>query len=192
MGSHNSSNRFFAIPRIYDQFRKVGLHAFPRTRISGVLYKLENNEFLPTSGEDGKSTQCRQIFNAEEPNVITSSLPVPGLSRILPPSSLGGSTSLQTPTKLPYTASSVEQGVISGHGPPRPPSSGGTPAVDHQHQTGEWEPNIASRDRNDDLLGRLQNGVGCHLRQSVHQRTFVVSGKPPPNRSMSWSRKRSF
>jgi hypothetical protein len=47
--------------------------------------------------------------------------------------------------------------------------------VDHQHQTGEWEPNIASRDRNDDLLGRLQNGVGCHLRQSVHQRTFVVS-----------------
>ena len=179
-GSHNSGNRLVAIPRIYNQLREVGLDAFPRTRIPGVLDKLENNEFLPTSGEDSKSTQCRQIFNAEEPNVITSSLPVPGLSRILPPSSLGGSTSLQTPTKLPYTASSVEQGVISGHGPPRPPSSGGTPVVDHQHQTGEWEPNTASSDRNDDHLGRLQNGVGCHLRQSVHQRTLVESGKPPP------------
>ena len=151
-GSHNSSNRFVAIPRIYNQLQEVGLDAFPRTRIPGSLDKLENNEFLPTSGEDSKSTQCRQIFNAEEPNVITSSLPVPGHSRILPPSSLGGSTSLQTHTKLPYnyTANSVEQEVISGHGPPRPPSSGGTPVVDHQHQTGEWEPNSASSDRNDD------------------------------------------
>jgi hypothetical protein len=92
-GSHNSSNRFVAILRIYNQLQEVGLDAFPRTRIPGVLDKLENNEYLPTSGEDSKRTQCRQIFNAEEPNVITSSLPVPGHSRILPPSSLGGFTS---------------------------------------------------------------------------------------------------
>jgi hypothetical protein len=42
-GSHNSSNKFAAIPRIYNQLREVGLNAFPRTRIPGVLDKLENN-----------------------------------------------------------------------------------------------------------------------------------------------------
>ena len=68
----------------------------------------------------------------------------------------------------------------SGHGPPRPLALEELQWWIHQHQTCECEPNTASSDRNHDHLGRLQNGVGCHLLQSVHQRTLVESGKPPP------------
>jgi hypothetical protein len=165
-GSHNSSNRFVAIPRIYNQLQEVGLDAFPRTRIPGVLDKLENNEFLPTSGEDSKSTQCRQIFKQKNPTSLHLLSQFQGILEYCRPAVWVAPLHFRhiQSCLIIYTANSVEQEVISGHGPPRPPSSGGTPVVDHQHQTGEWEPNSASSDRNDDHFGRLQNGVGCHLR----------------------------
>ena len=83
-----------------------------------------------------------------------------------------------------WLASNVEQWVVSGHCPPRPPSSRGTPVVDHQHQTGEWAANSPPSDRDRNHLGRLQDGVGCHLRQTPNQRTLVKAEKRPPHQRL--------
>ena len=115
-----------------------------------------------------------------ESNLTTPSRSASGFPRVLSTSSVVSPLALQASTELFNPTSSVEQGVVSGHRPPRPPSSRGAPVVDHQHQTGEWKPNSPPSDRDGDHLRRLQDGVGCHLRQSVNQRTLVKAGKRPP------------
>ena len=52
--------------------------------------------------------------------------------------------------------------------------------MDHQHQTCEWEPNSPPSDRDGNHLGRLQDGVGCHLRQPLNQQALVKAGKRRP------------
>ena len=121
-----------------------------------------------------------QISLEGEPNLTTPSLPATGVPRVLPTGSVVSSPALQASAELLNPTSSVEQWVVLGHCPPRPPSSRGTPVVDHQHQTCEWEPNSPPSDRDGDHLGRLQDGVGCHLRQPLNQRALVKAGKRPP------------
>ena len=82
-----------------------------------------------------------QISLEGEPNLTTPSLPATGVPRVLSTGSVVSSPELQASTELLNPTSSVEQWVVSGHCPHRPPSSRGTPVVDHQHQTCEWEPN---------------------------------------------------
>ena len=50
-----------------------------------------------------------------------------------------------------------------------------------EHQTGEWQSHLPTIGRNGCDFRRLQIGVGCYMRQSVHQRALVDSGKCPPH-----------
>ena len=81
-------------------------------------------------------------------------------------------------------ASCDELWVVSGHGSPRPPSSTRASVVDDQHQGGKWESNVRPSDQNDDQLGGLQIGLGCHLRQPLNQRTLAKAGEEPPYRCL--------
>ena len=144
---YNSGNRFITKPRVYNQFREVGIDTLSSPRIPRFLDKLEHNEILPASGEGIESTNSVQVSNEGEPNLLTPSVSVSGVSRVLPPSNLGSPNALQTSTELLNQASCDEQWVVSGHGSPRPSSSAGAPVVDHQHQMGEWEPYTRQRPR---------------------------------------------
>ncbi len=132
------------------------------------------------SREVSKRSKSVPISSEGESNVTSPSLQTSGFSGILSPSSLGSPTPFQTLTKLSNTPSSVEQwgggggGGVSGHIPPRSPSTGGTPVADQQHETGEWECNMPCNDRDDDHLRRLKNGVECHITK-------------PSSTSMSWN-----
>ena len=186
--THSPSNGIATEPRFYNQLREVEAHALPSSRISGIRDKLEHNEILPTSREGSKRSKSVPISSEGESNITSPSLPTSRFSGILSPSSLGSPTPFQTLTMLSNTPSSVEQwgggGGVSGHSPPRSPSTGGTPVVDQQHETGEWERNMPCNDRDDDHLRRLKNGVGCHIRQAVNQRALVTSGNPPPHQCL--------
>ncbi len=182
--THNPSNGIATEPRFYNQLREVEAHALPSSRISGIRDKLEHNEILPTSREGSKRSKSVPISSEGESNITSPSLPTSRFSGILSPSSLGSPTPFQTLTTLSNTPSSVEQWGVSGHSPPRSPSTGGTPVVDQQHETGEWERNMPCNDRDDDHLRRLKNGVGCHIRQAVNQRALVTSGNPPPHQCL--------
>ena len=122
-----------------------------------------------------------QIPAQGEPNLLTPSFSTARFSEILPSSSLVCPTPLQKPTKLPNTTGSVQQGVVPRYGHPRCPCSGGTKMVDMEHQTGEWQSHLPTIGRNGCDFRRLQIGVGCYMRQSVHQRALVDSGKCPPH-----------
>ena len=174
-GTHSAGNRATSKPRLYHQLREVAVDPYSSTRVPRVLDKLENNEILPTSDKGSQSARSVQISPEGESKLrvqlqgfLESCRPAVWLAPL-------HFRHLQfNPT------GSVEQGVVSGHRPPRPPSSRGAPVVDHQHQMGEWKPNSPPSDRDGDDLRRLQDGVGCHLRQSVNQRTLVKAGKRPP------------
>ena len=75
-----------------------------------------------------------QISPEGESNLTTPSRSASGFPRVLSTSSVVNPLALQASTELFNPTSSVEQGVVSGHRPPRPPSSRGAPVVDHQHQ----------------------------------------------------------
>ena len=172
-GTHSAGNRATSKPGLYHQLREVAVDPYSSTRVPRVLDKLENNEILPTSDKGSQSARSVQISPEGESNLTTPSRSASGFPRVLSTSSVVSPLALQASTELFNPTSSVEQGVVSGHRPPRPPSSTGAPVVDHQHQTGEWKPNSPPSDRDGDHLRRLQDGVGCHLRQSVNQRTLV-------------------
>ena len=177
-GTHSAGNRATSKPRLYHQLREVAVDPYSSTRVPRVLDKLENNEILPTSDKGSQSARSVQISPEGESNLTTPSRSASGFPRVLSTSSVVSPLALQASTELFNPTSSVEQGVVSGHRPPRPPSSRGAPVVDHQHQTGEWKPNSPPSDRDGDHLRRLQDGVGCHLRQSVNQRTLVKDQDP--------------
>ena len=179
-GTHSAGNRATSKPGLYHQLREVAVDPYSSTRVPRVLDKLENNEILPTSDKGSQSARSVQISPEGESNLTTPSRSASGFPRVLSTSSVVSPLALQASTELFNPTSSVEQGVVSGYRPPRPPSSRGAPVVDHQHQTGEWKPNSPPSDRDGDHLRRLQDGVGCHLRQSVNQRTLVKAGKRPP------------
>ena len=125
---------------VHPNSQKFGIDTLSSPRITRFLDKLEHNEILPASGEGIESTNSVQVSNEGEPNLLTPSVSVSGVSRVLPPSCLGSPNALQTSTELLNQASCDEQWVVSGHGSPRPSSLAGAPVVDHQHQMGEWEP----------------------------------------------------
>ena len=166
-GTHSAGNRATSKPRLYHQLREVAVDPYSSTRVPRVLDKLENNEILPTSDKGSQSARSVQISPEGESNLTTPSRSASGFPRVLSTSSVVGPLALQASTELFNPTSSVEQGVVSGHRRPRLPSSRGAPVVDHQHQTGEWKPNSPPSDRDGDHLRRLQDGVGCHLLQSV-------------------------
>ena len=139
---HNFGNRFVTKPRVYNQFREVGIDTLSSPRIPRFLDKLEHNEILPASGKGIESMNSVQFSNEGEPNLLTPSVSVSGVSRVLLPSGLGSPTALQASTELLHQASCDEQWVLSGHSSPRHPSTAGASVVDHQHQRGEWESNI--------------------------------------------------
>ena len=139
-GTHSAGNRATSEPRLYHQLRKVAVDPYSSTRVPRVLDKLENNEILPTSDKGSQSARSVQISPEGESN-LTTPRSASGFPRVLSTSSVVSPLALQASTELFSPTSSVEQGVVSGHRPPRPPSSRGGPVVDHQHQTGEWKPN---------------------------------------------------
>ena len=115
-----SGNRSTAKPRLYNQFREVSVDPFSSTRVPRFLDKLENNEILVFD-------LCKSLLKE---NPISLHL----LSQL--------QEFLESCRPAVWLASCTSgNGVVSGHCPSRLPSSRGTPVVDHQHQTGEWEPN---------------------------------------------------
>ena len=140
-GTHSAGNRATSKPRLYHQLREVAVDPYSSTRVPRVLDKLENNEILLTSDKGSQSARSVQISPEGESNLTTPSRSASGFPRVLSTSSVVSPLALQASTELFNPTSSVEQGVVSGYRPPRPPSSRGAPVVDHQHQTGEWKPN---------------------------------------------------
>ena len=182
--SHSNCTGTFTEPGIYNKLREVKSHALSSTRVPRLRDKLENTEILPTFREGYQRSKSLPIAPEGEPNVTPSPIPTSRFPGILSPGSLDCATPFQTHTELPHTPSSVEQWELSGHSPPRSPSTGGTPMVDRQHKTGEWECNTPPSDRDDDNLGRLKNGMGCHIRKTVDQWALVTSGKSPPHQCL--------
>ena len=180
-GTYSPSHRTTSKPRFHNQFREVGADSFNNSRVPRFPDQLKNNEILPTTGEDNESADFMQIPAPGEPNLLTPSFSTARFSRILPSSSLVCPTPLQKPSKLPNTTGSVQQGVVPRYGHPRCPGSGGTKMVDMEHQTGEWQSHLPTIGRNGCDFRRLQIGVGCYMRQSVHQRALVDSGECPPH-----------
>ena len=176
-GTHSAGNRATSKPRLYHQLREVAVDPYSSTRVPRVLDKLENNKILPTSDKGSQSARSVQISPEGESNLTTPTRSASGFPRVLSTSSVVSPLALRASTELFNPTSSVEQGVVSGHRPPRPPSSRGAPVVDHQHQTGEWKPNSPPSDRDGDHLRRLQDGVGVSC---FDQRTLVKAGKRPP------------
>ena len=179
--THSPSNRTTSKRRFHNQFREVGADSFNNSRVPRFPDQLKNDEILPTTGEDNESADSMQIPAPGEPNLLTPSFSTARFSGILPSSSLVCPTPLQKPSKLPNTTGSVQQGVVPRYGHPRCPGSGGTKMVDMEHQTREWQSHLPTIGRNGCDFRRFQIGVGCYMRQSVHQRALVDSGKCPPH-----------
>ena len=183
-GTHSAGNRATSKPRLYHQLREVAVNPYSSTRVPRVLDKLENNptsdtQYLPQTKVAKVLDLCKPLLK-ENPISLHLLAQLQGFLESCRPAVW------LAPLHFRHLQSCLIQQVALNKGSYR-----GTVLLDPQarEELHWWITNIKRVNGTPihppatEMVitsDASKMGWGCHLRQSVNQRTLVKAGKRPP------------